>query len=352
MITELTAQRFAEFKRFVESKGGGGRWLVMTHDNPDPDAIAAAGVLSKILRVAFHRRVTTAYGGLIGRAENQQMVKVLGIRLSHRRHLIWKNYRHFALVDTQPRTGNNQLNPTITPDAVFDHHPVRRTTQGVPFIDIRPDYGATATILVEYLLASGIEVSRRNATALIYAIRSETQDFGREFAGPDRKIYDELLPMVDKRALARIQSAPLPATYFRDLHQALENLESVGKLIVSNLGELEQPDIVPEIADLLLRMERKTWSLASGLYNGRIYLSIRTSNSRADAGRVMRRLVGKKGKGGGHGMTAGGWVDLEGADRAGAEALQHQLAARLAKSLKLNPAKLAPLDLKQLHSLP
>src|SRR5262249_29858687 len=146
------------------------------------------------------------------------------------------------------------------------------------------------------------------ATALIYAIRSETQDFAREHAGPDKAIYDHFFPLARHRLLARVQSPRLPLSYFHNMHDALENLESVDSLVVSHLGTVEQPDIVPEIADLLLRLEGKTWSLATGFYGERLYLSIRTTNPRADAGGLMRRLLGRRGKGGGHGMIAGGWM--------------------------------------------
>ena len=343
MITDHTRWRLEELAKYLTRRSSVGRWLVLTHDNPDPDSIAAAAVLSKLLRRGFKRRVTTAYGGMIGRAENQEMVRVLGIKLSHLKHLNWRNYRHFALVDTQPRTGNNQLPDGIVPDLVFDHHPMRRATQDVPFADIRVDYGATATLLAEYLLANEMEITKRDATALVYAIRAETQDFGREYAAIDKAVYDYLHPLADIRALARIQNPRLPLSYYRILHQGLRRLESVGTLVVSHLGTVEQPDIVPEIADLLLRLQGKTWSLCTGVFADRLYLSIRTTNPRADAGRLMRRLLGRRGKGGGHGMIAGGWIPLNGGGASDLENLQNSLAARLAKYLKKNPDRLAPL---------
>lgn len=343
MITDLTRQRYAELVKLVAAEGRDGRWLVLTHDNPDPDALASAAILGRVLQRAFHQRVTLAYGGLIGRAENQEMVRALGLRFSHLRHLSFKKYSRFALVDAQPKTGNNQLPHDIVPDVVLDHHPLRKATQAVPLADVRREYGATATIAAEYLLASGLEPSRHLATAVVYAIRSETLDFLREAAGPDRTLYDRLLPLVDKRALARIQRAPLPPTYFRNLHQALENLETVETLVISHLGRVDQADIIPEIADLLLRMEGKTWSLCTGLYGDRVYLSARTSNSRAEAGHLMSRLVGRRGKGGGHGTTAGGWTPITPGYAAEPAALQRQLARRLAHLLKKNPDKIAPL---------
>lgn len=346
MITEETRTRFAALSELLTPSGKSGRWLVLTHDNPDPDALASAYLLMRLLSRVFHQRVTAAYGGIVGRAENREMVRALKLRLSHIRNLSLKRYRHFALVDTQPRTGNNQLPARIVPDVVFDHHPPRRSTAASLFVDVRPRYGATATILGEYLLAAGLEPTHAMATALIYAIRSETQDFAREFAGPDKAIYDRFFARANHRLLAKIQSPRLPLSYFGNLHEALERVESVDSLVVSHLGPVEQPDIVPEIADLLLRLEGKTWSLVTGFYGERLYLSIRTTNTRADAGAVMRRLVGRRGKGGGHGMMAGGWLE---ASKVGSpderREMQKKLAAQLAKELHKNPEKIALVDL-------
>ncbi len=345
IVTDATRDCFAALQALVERLPKTDRWLVLTHDNPDPDALASAQILARVLRQAFRQKVTVAYGGIIGRAENQEMVKSLRLPFSHVRNLNLKRYQHFALVDTQPRSGNNQLPPRTVPDVVIDHHPVRPNTQTGPFYDIRPKYGATATILAEYMRAAGLQPTHALATALIYAIRSETQDFAREHVGPDKAIHDLFFPLANHRLLARIQSPRLPLTYFGNLHDALENLESVDSLILTHLGAIEQPDIVPEIADLLLRLEGKTWSLVTGYYQDRLYLSIRTTNTRADAGSLMHRLLRRRGKGGGHGMIAGGWID---ASKLTAplerRELQKKLGMRLARELKKNPERIARVE--------
>jgi nanoRNase/pAp phosphatase (c-di-AMP/oligoRNAs hydrolase) len=346
IVTDATRDRYAALQALVERLPKTGRWLVLTHDNPDPDALASAQILARVLRQACRQKVTVAYGGIIGRAENQEMVKSLRLPFSHIRNLSLKRYQHFALVDTQPRSGNNQLPSRTVPDVVIDHHPLRANTQTGPFHDIRPKYGATATILAEYMLAAGIKPTHALATALIYAIRSETQDFAREHIGPDKAIHDLFFPLANHRMLARIQSPRLPVSYFGNLHDALENLESVDSLILTHLGAVEQPDIVPEIADLLLRLEGKTWSLVTGYYQDRLYLSIRTTNTRADAGGLMHRLLRRRGKGGGHGMIAGGWVD---ASKLTAPAerreLQRKLGMRLARELKKNPERIVRVEM-------
>lgn len=340
-VSDLTRLRYAALQRFV-AESPAGPWLILTHDNPDPDALTAAALLERVLHHALKQEVTVAYGGLIGRAENREMVKGLKLKLSRFRHLNLEQYTHFALVDTQPQTGNNSLPEAITPTLVIDHHPQRRATHSAPLVDIRTDYGASATIAGEYLFASGVPVTHSLATALVYAVRSETQDFAREGSVPDHAVYDAVFAKVNKRLLGKIQNAPLPPTYFRNLHQALENLFAVDTLILSHLGDVEQPDIVPEIADLLLRMEGKTWSLCTGRYEGRVYLSIRTTNPRANAGHLMRRLVGRRGKGGGHGMLAGGWIQPK---TGTLEAAQLKLGERLAKMLRKKVERLGRLEL-------
>jgi nanoRNase/pAp phosphatase (c-di-AMP/oligoRNAs hydrolase) len=336
-------ERFATLAERVRASRERSRWLVLTHDHPDPDALASAVALTRVLR-AVGRRATAAYGGMIGRAENREMVRALRLRLSHVRHLNLRQFDHFALVDTQPETGNNQLPAGVVPEIVLDHHPRRKSTRNVALQDVRPEYGATATIAAEYLLASGLTVSANEATALVYAIRTETRDFGREASGPDRRVYDLLLPRARKDALARIQHPRLPPSYFALLQRALTRLAGVDNLVISHLGDVPQPDIVPEIADLLVRMEGKTWSLCSGAYGERLYLSLRSTNARADAGRVMQRLVAPQGRGGGHGTMAGGWVPLA-AER---DRQLQRLEERLARALRKDPQKLEPLRLEQI----
>jgi nanoRNase/pAp phosphatase (c-di-AMP/oligoRNAs hydrolase) len=319
------------------------RWLILTHDNPDPDALASAAALAQVLKRRYHISATVGYGGIIGRPENAEMVRTLHLPLSRVRHLSWKNYRHFALVDTQPRTGNNQLPADVVPDLVVDHHPPRKESLAAGVADIRPEYGATASILTEYMLAAGLQPSSNLATALIYAIRTETQDFRREGQSADQVLYDYLYPLVSKRALGRIQHPNLPSSYFRTLHQALERMQGVDNVIICHLPETPTPDNVPQIADLLLRTEGKTWCLATGPYEDRIWLALRTTNSRADAGRAMRRMLGHRGKGGGHGTMAGGWLPLERPEDLAL--LQTMLSDRLLRILGKDPQRLQPIRL-------
>ena len=236
------------------------RWLILTHDNPDPDALASAAALAQILKRRYRVSATVGYGGIIGRAENAEMVRALHLRLSRVRHLSWKHYRHFALVDTQPRTGNNQL-PGRRRARRRDRPPP--AAQGIARGRLRrhPPRLRRHRVDPDRVHAGGRprSPSPSLATALIYAIRTETQDFRREGQSADHDLYDYLYPLVNKRALGRIQHPNLPTSYFRTLHQALERMQGVDNVIICHLPETPTPDNVPQIADLLLRTEGKTW---------------------------------------------------------------------------------------------
>src|SRR3989338_2646030 len=85
------------------------RLLVLTHDNPDPDSVSSAVTLSHIVKNKFKIPSGVKYGGIVGRAENSAMIRVLGLRLSPLSDADFKPGVDFALVDMQPKTGNNSF---------------------------------------------------------------------------------------------------------------------------------------------------------------------------------------------------------------------------------------------------
>lgn len=282
--------------------------LILTHANPDPDSLASAWVLGHILRKALGLRITLAYEGIIGRAENRAMVALLRIPLRRMGAIAPERYEAIALVDGQPYAGNIGLPKGLVPRVVIDHHPMRRTTRRIPFHDIRPDYGATATILTEYLHASGLPLTRRHATGLFYAIRSETQNLGRGSGSPDLRSFDALFSQVDNRMISKIEQAPISRQYLGLLDGAFQATRVYGNLAITTVREMPYPDVPAELADLILRVDQVRWALVIGRYEGDIYLSIRTQDPRGDAGRTLRRIVGELGKAGGHGAMAGGKI--------------------------------------------
>jgi len=303
------------------------RLLILTHDNPDPDSIASAVALKHLVKERFGIQSTVAYGGMVGRAENRAMLRLLKIKLSPVWRIRMHAYRHIALVDTQPRAGNNSLPVKVKATMVIDHHPLRQTTKA-SLTDVRPEYGAAATILFEYLRASDCKISTPLATALFYGIHSETEALGREATEADTQAYLSLFPLTNKKHLARIERPSLPRSYFNVLGRSLVGASTYRNVVMARLGPVEVPELVAEVADLLVRLERITWSLCLAWHDERLVLSIRTTNTRARAGRLIQRLVGRRGRAGGHNMLAGGWVDGSGMDEGQRQQLEEEMAEK------------------------
>lgn len=280
--------------------------VVLMHDNPDPDCMAAAECLRALLTARLGVDVTVARGGIIGRPENRAMVQVLGLRHVPVEDIDFSRFGIVALVDTQPETGNNSLPAGHRVDIVVDHHPLRGPAVRAPWCDIRDDYGASSTITYDYLRKAGVPIDATLATALLYAIKSETRDLGREASEHELVAYQELLARADMARLHAIAEPKVPAAHFAALDRALRAAELRGHLLTVNLGVLDYPDLVAELADLLLPYERASWVMCVGRYRGSAYLSLRTDQPHAHAGGVIRRLVAGRGAAGGHGMVAGG----------------------------------------------
>jgi nanoRNase/pAp phosphatase (c-di-AMP/oligoRNAs hydrolase) len=297
--------------------------IVCAHRNPDPDSISSAMALRYVLEGRAGVRSLVATEGIIGRAENRAMVSLLRLHLRPLETLHEVDWSAVALVDTQPRSGNNSFPRTARPLVVIDHHQGLKTTAAA-WVDVRPEYGATATILTEYLRASGLPVPSWLATALAYGISSETRDLGRGAGERDMEAYIWLYPRVSKRVLPRIEHPRLPRGYFTVLDRALHAAFFYRNLIGSRLGAVETPDSVAEMADFLLAHERMGWSVVTGRHGGQLYLSLRATRGRR-AGQVLRELVRGRGTAGGHGRMAGGQVSLEGLTPFEIDALEEEL---------------------------
>lgn len=294
--------------------------LILTHDNPDPDAVASAFALQHLLaeRRGIHAEV--AYSGIIGRAENRMMVDLLELQMRRLGDLRLDSFRTIALIDAQPGTGNSALPEGKLPDIVLDHHPLRPLTESVPFHDVRAEIGASATLLTSYLQEAGVAIPSRIATGLLYGIKTETQDLAREVSALDREAYEYLLPLADAEKLAKIARPPLSQEYFRNLLRALEGLQIGRQAAICAAGDVLDPDFVPEMADMAARIEGVRWALAYGKHQEFLYLSVRTNDTSVNAGELIQQIVRGLGTGGGHGMRAGAKVQLSSENRSEVEA--------------------------------
>ncbi|MBN2352160.1 MAG: DHH family phosphoesterase [Spirochaetales bacterium] len=314
------------------------RLLIVVHNNPDPDAIASASALKFFLERRYGLEASVAYGGAVGRAENRTMVKRLGIKMKRLARLKLKNYDRLAFVDTQPGAGNHALPPGRKCHLVIDHHPRRRTTRA-DLVIVQPEIGATATILAVLLKTCGVEIPSALATALSYAISSETQNMKREASRLDIEAYLWVYPQSRIRILGEIIHPRLRHSHYETLLKALKAAEGFRTLICVHLGDVPQPEIVSEMADYFLRHERIGWVLATGRFRGNLVLSLRASSGKKSAGTVIRRIVKDSVNAGGHDLVAGGFIPAGKMRREEIDALERRLTADFASVMGYTQAE-------------
>jgi len=293
-----------------------GRVLIIPHDYPDPDALASAAALHLLLDRAYHVRSSILFSGMVNRPENQELLR-------HFRYH-WRRLQDFQppskrvaaiFLDVWPGSGNVTIAPWIRPIGVIDHHPP--PTRNPPsdwFIEVRPGIGATATLLHEKLRAAGVIPPPWLAAILAYAIETETLAFTRPSTSNDRAAYTELITRANLRIIGAIRNAPLPQRHVNQLREALANARLHANAAWSHLSAEASPEVVAEVSDLLLRLERVSWSFCTGIQGDVLWVSVRGERRDAQCGRIVREALQNGGQGGGHDRMAAGYVSLRGLD--------------------------------------
>jgi nanoRNase/pAp phosphatase (c-di-AMP/oligoRNAs hydrolase) len=238
------------------------------------------------------------------------------------------------MVDSQPGTGRHTCPFAAHPLVVVDHHVTPGKLDGVAVVDIRPDLGACCTIATEYLAEQRVPIPRPLATALFYGIETEVSGWPREATQADDDALSRLYPLSDHNALARIRNTALPKQHLEALSLALSSVVRCDKLLFAWVDPLRMPDQAAEVVDFLIRTEGIDWAVCGGVCGDRVVLSVRAAMANANAGELLRRVVGDLGTAGGHHRRAGGSIPIKpGTDLA---KLRADLLARIRLEFKLN----------------
>jgi nanoRNase/pAp phosphatase (c-di-AMP/oligoRNAs hydrolase) len=274
---------------------------------------------------------------MIARAENREMVERLPIPLvpvESEEAAVGPGVA-VVMVDSQPFTGR-RFSEVNMPQVVIDHHETPGVLTGVAFRDIRPNLGATSTMITGYLLERHVAIPPRLATALLYGIESETSGYPREAGTLDDGALVWLFPRADKDLLACIRNPKLPQSHFATFQHALANAFIYRDVVVSWCGRVTQPDIVAEISDFFVRFDQVNWSLAVGLFDDVLKLSARVSRLGGHSGDVLRSVVEGLGTAGGHDKRAGGAIPLPDTRPETIDALLRTIRRRLLASLHID----------------
>ena len=293
-------------RRLLEMVGPEDTLAIMI--NADPDAMASALALKRIFwRKA--KKISIYHLNPIQRADNLAMIKLLNIDQEHLGHLEPALITKWAVVDSQPLHYSEFKD--IPFDIVIDHHPCVGGLQA-DFVDVRENYGATATILTEYLKGLKITPSQKLATALYYGIKTDTDNFVRAAILEDISAFRYLYKFSNMNIIKKIESSEITRKTLASYKLALDNLAFVKDKAFVHLGEVENPDILVIIADFFTRLAEVAWSIVSGTHEDKLIVIFRNADLRGHAGKTAQRLFERWGaSAGGHKNAARAEMPLE-----------------------------------------
>jgi nanoRNase/pAp phosphatase (c-di-AMP/oligoRNAs hydrolase) len=288
----LTRARVQQYQRYFSDAD---RVLIMLHNDPDPDAMASGLALRNILR---RTKATAIIGAIQGvtRPENLRMVNLLDIHVEAITHESLREYDRVAMVDVQPHYFGGAIDRV---DLVIDHHPEQPGYTAV-FKDIRPDYGSTSTILTEHLRAVDVNISERTATAMLYAIKSDTLFFNRSTNRVDLEAFSYLYPLADAALIRKMEGAEITLERLDFVLRAFKDGTLAEQVFCAFLGSLPREDFIPYVADFFLQLEDVKWTIVAGIVNDALVVSVRNLGYTKNAGEFVRRFFADIGSAGGH----------------------------------------------------
>ena len=298
----LARLKVQQYQRFFSDAD---RVLILLHNDPDPDALASGLALRSLL----HRtRQTAIIGALQGvtRPENQRMLHLLDIQIEVVTAEQLGEFARVAMVDVQPHYFAGQINRV---DLVIDHHP-EQSDYTAMFKDVRSDYGSTSTILTEHLRAVDANISERTATAMLYAIKSDTLFFNRQANRVDIDAFSYLYPLADATLIRKMEGAEITMERLEYVLKAKRHGRLEKQIFCAFVGTCPREDFIPYLADFYLQLEETRWTIIAGIVNDSLVISVRNLGYSRNAGEFVRRYFGALGNAGGHRQMAKAVVPL------------------------------------------
>jgi nanoRNase/pAp phosphatase (c-di-AMP/oligoRNAs hydrolase) len=285
---------------------------ILMYGSPDPDAVASAMALQEILRqTAGINKCTLFSTEPVARQQNREFIRAmkLDIQLLNKNDL--SQYGLIALVDAQPTFfGQTLENIHIQPQIVLDHHPCTAVWHA-ELADIRPTYGSLSTMMMEYLLAAKVKISRKLYTALSYGIKTDTNNFERDSSLEDISAYYLAYSRANRPLIRRIELNQIPERFLKYYDFAFHHKRRYRDRIVCYLGKVESADTCVQVADFFLRLVEIYYVVIAGIVRDRLIIVFRGDGYRQDCGAIAIKAFGGYGIAGGHKSAARVEISLE-----------------------------------------
>lgn len=282
---------------------------IQTHNFPDPDAIASAYGLQKLLN-SYDVPAKLCYDGRIDKLSASKMLDAFQIQMLPYSQLAsdMRETDRIICVDSQKHNGN--VTDFIGDEvACIDHHPTFVTME-YRYQDIRIT-GACATLIAEYYALAGIEPDADVATALLYGLKMDTLQFTRGVTELDIRMFGFLFPLCDQEKLADLERNNME---FRDLKAygaAIESIELYDKVGFSCIPFSCPDALIAILSDFILALIEVETAVVFSFREDGVKLSVRSEDPDIHAGKLLHEALKDIGSGGGHAVMGGGLIAKE-----------------------------------------
>jgi nanoRNase/pAp phosphatase (c-di-AMP/oligoRNAs hydrolase) len=299
----------------VLQAGSGKEVAVFTHDDPDPDAIAAAMGMTRICE-HLGLEATIYHGGRLNRLENRFFAKLVEAPLNSvetdEAAIVVQRAHRVVLVDVGRPGEHNVLPPDSVPNVVLDHHSTNREVCAADYCDVRPGEGSTSTMVTLHMQELGLVPDPRMAACLLYGIRTDTDHLRRNASPADMRASAYLASLADQGLLDLVEHPPLSEEVVDVIGRGIAGRTRVGDHLMSWCGQVGSRDDLPHVADFLLAEEDVAAVFVFGQVDDRVLVSARSVTGGPHVGDIVKEALGEIGSGGGHATMAGGSVGILG----------------------------------------
>ena len=285
----------------------GHRVFIQTHNFPDPDAIASAVGLQRLLGF-FGIDSTICYKGAVSKASIAGLVSSFGIEMTEIVNLEIDPDDYVINVDVQTNN-SNITDPGGMTVACIDHHPVV-SSYDYRFRDVRI-CGACASIVADYFFSNDIAMDTETATILLYGLKMDTESFSRGVTDLDIEMFRRLFYLCDEDKLKKLTNHQMEFSELKAYTDALSTITVYNGVGFAFINSQASDGLIASVCDFMLTLVEVQFAVAYGYRGNGLKFSIRSELDYLDAGTITTNALEGIGTGGGHAVMAGGYLPFD-----------------------------------------
>jgi nanoRNase/pAp phosphatase (c-di-AMP/oligoRNAs hydrolase) len=145
-----------------------------------------------------------------------------------------------------------------------------------------------------------VNISERTATAMLYAIKSDTLFFARHTNRSDLEAFTYLYPLADAALIRKMEGSEITMERLTYVMRATESGTMKDQVFSAFVGSAPREDFITYTADFFLQLEDVKWTIISGLVGETLIVSVRNLGYSRNAGEFVKKVFAEIGSAGGH----------------------------------------------------